>query len=42
MKKYRIESKKGSYTKRFRTMQEAIEFKNTLYKFQHWIIKEVR
>jgi len=42
MKKYRIESKKGSYTKRFRNIQEAIEFKNSLCKFQHWIIREVR
>lgn len=41
MKKFRIESKHKIYTKRFRTMQEAIEFKNTLCKFQNWIIKEV-
>jgi len=42
MKKFRIESKQRIYTKRFRTMAEAVNFKNSLCRFQNWIIKEVK
>jgi len=41
MKKFRIESATKIYTKRFRTIQEAIEFKDTLCRFQHWNVREV-
>jgi len=42
MKKFRIESATKIYTKSFHSIEEAIRFKSTLNKYQHWNIREVR
>ena len=40
MKKYIISCKQESHTIRARSMEEAIQHKNTLNKHYNWIIKE--
>lgn len=40
MKKYTIESAEAKHTIRRKGISEAIKFKNSLDRFQNWIIKE--